>query len=177
MLCCVFRPAFGCCIHPKAGQNTFFQPFSTFFVNTLAFGIDESSFKYKMSSSNVHEVCLLKLTLNSLVLCLGLRPALFWGFYFFSLMCVPFPLVQFVSQNITKNTENEDFNQHLGCATPKHWSKYTTPSKKISWKPSKSAQIASSLILNFIDPKFLSWSNLLASKRRITLFSKGFRRK
>ena len=30
--CCVFRPAFGCCVHPKAGWTTFFQPFSTFFV-------------------------------------------------------------------------------------------------------------------------------------------------
>ena len=29
--CCVFRPAFGCCGHLKAGQTTFFQPFSTFF--------------------------------------------------------------------------------------------------------------------------------------------------
>ena len=27
--CCVFRPAFGCCTHPKAGWNTFFQPFSS----------------------------------------------------------------------------------------------------------------------------------------------------
>ena len=30
--CCVFRPAFGCCAHLKAGCNTFFQPFSPFFV-------------------------------------------------------------------------------------------------------------------------------------------------
>ena len=27
--CCVFRPAFGCGAHPKAGWTTFFQPFST----------------------------------------------------------------------------------------------------------------------------------------------------
>ena len=26
----------------------------------------------------------------------------------------------------TKNAENEDFDQHLGCAAPKRWSKYTT---------------------------------------------------
>ena len=26
----------------------------------------------------------------------------------------------------TKNAENEDFDQRLGCAAPKPWSKYTT---------------------------------------------------
>ena len=26
----------------------------------------------------------------------------------------------------TKNAENDYFNQCLGCAAPKHWSKYTT---------------------------------------------------
>ena len=26
----------------------------------------------------------------------------------------------------TTNVENEDFDQHLECAAPKHWSKYTT---------------------------------------------------
>ena len=31
--CCVFRPDFGCCAHPKAGRTTFFQPFATFFWN------------------------------------------------------------------------------------------------------------------------------------------------
>ena len=28
--CCVFRPAFGCCTHLKAGQNTFFGSFQLF---------------------------------------------------------------------------------------------------------------------------------------------------
>ena len=31
-MCCVFRPAFGCLQHPKAGRNIFFSRFSTFFV-------------------------------------------------------------------------------------------------------------------------------------------------
>ena len=31
--CCVFWPAFGCCAHLEAGQNTFLEPFSTFFVH------------------------------------------------------------------------------------------------------------------------------------------------
>ena len=31
--CCVFRPAFRCLHHLKAGWNTFFQTFSTFFVH------------------------------------------------------------------------------------------------------------------------------------------------
>ena len=26
-----------------------------------------------------------------------------------------------------KNVKNEDFDQLLECAAPKHWSKYTTP--------------------------------------------------
>ena len=26
-LCCVCRPAFGCCVHPKAGQTTFLSRF------------------------------------------------------------------------------------------------------------------------------------------------------
>ena len=25
--CCVFQPVFGCCVHPKAGQTTFFSLF------------------------------------------------------------------------------------------------------------------------------------------------------
>ena len=37
--CCVFRPAFGCCAHPKAGGTTFFQPFSTFFVHLKPFSV------------------------------------------------------------------------------------------------------------------------------------------
>ena len=36
-VCCVFRPAFGCCAHEKAGQNLFFSRFSTFFVHFKAF--------------------------------------------------------------------------------------------------------------------------------------------
>ena len=28
----------------------------------------------------------------------------------------------------TKNAENDSFDQRLGCAAPKHWSKYTTKS-------------------------------------------------
>ena len=33
---CVFRPAFGCCIHPKAGWNTFFSHFEPFlFISNL----------------------------------------------------------------------------------------------------------------------------------------------
>ena len=30
--CCVFQPAFGCCAHLKAGQNTFFGSFQTFYL-------------------------------------------------------------------------------------------------------------------------------------------------
>ena len=37
IICCVFRPAFGCLQHPKAGRNIFFSHFSTFFVHFRAF--------------------------------------------------------------------------------------------------------------------------------------------
>ena len=37
--CCVFRPAFGCLQHPKAGRNIFFSRFSTFFVHFRAFSV------------------------------------------------------------------------------------------------------------------------------------------
>ena len=37
--CCVFWPAFGCCRNPKAGLNTFFLPFSTFFVHFEPFSV------------------------------------------------------------------------------------------------------------------------------------------
>ena len=37
--CCVFRPAFGCCAHRKAGWNNFFSRFSTFFVHFKAFSV------------------------------------------------------------------------------------------------------------------------------------------
>ena len=35
-MCCVFRPAFGCCAHAKAGQTTFFSRFQPFgFISNL----------------------------------------------------------------------------------------------------------------------------------------------
>ena len=37
--CCVFRPAFGYCTHPKAGRNLFFGHFSTFLVHFKAFSV------------------------------------------------------------------------------------------------------------------------------------------
>ena len=37
--CCVFRTAFGCCVHPKAGWNIFFNRFSTFFVHFKPFSV------------------------------------------------------------------------------------------------------------------------------------------
>ena len=34
--CCVFRPALGCCVHPKAGRNIFFSHFQPFlFISKL----------------------------------------------------------------------------------------------------------------------------------------------
>ena len=46
-MCCVFRPAFGCWAHPKAGRTTFFQPFqrtpsesTSFFVLFQMFFVD-----------------------------------------------------------------------------------------------------------------------------------------
>ena len=38
--CCLFRPTFVCCTHPKAGWTTFFQPFSTFFCSFQTFFSD-----------------------------------------------------------------------------------------------------------------------------------------
>ena len=38
-ICVVFWPAFGCCEQPKAGRNTFFEPFSTFFVHFKPFSV------------------------------------------------------------------------------------------------------------------------------------------
>ena len=38
-MCCVFRPDFRCCKHLKAGRTTFFQPFSTFFVDCKPFSM------------------------------------------------------------------------------------------------------------------------------------------
>ena len=34
--CCVFRPAFGCCEHPKADRTTFFRCFQPFLLYILA---------------------------------------------------------------------------------------------------------------------------------------------
>ena len=44
MVCCEFRPAFGCCAHPKACRTTFFQPFSTFFVHFKPFSVTSPVF-------------------------------------------------------------------------------------------------------------------------------------
>ena len=38
-MCCVFRPPFGCYVHPKTGWTTFFQPFSTVFVCFKPFSV------------------------------------------------------------------------------------------------------------------------------------------
>ena len=35
-ICCVFRPAFGCCAHPKAGEILFFSRFQQKFMLILA---------------------------------------------------------------------------------------------------------------------------------------------
>ena len=35
--CCVFRPAFGCCTHPKSWLKYFFELFSTFFLHFKRF--------------------------------------------------------------------------------------------------------------------------------------------
>ena len=35
--CCVFRPAFRCCVHLKAGQNLFFSRFQAFLFNFYLF--------------------------------------------------------------------------------------------------------------------------------------------
>ena len=37
--CCVFRPAFGCLQHSKAGRNILIRRFSTFFVHFRAFSV------------------------------------------------------------------------------------------------------------------------------------------
>ena len=39
-VCCVFWPGFGFCAHPKAGWNTVFQPFSTFFLRFKPFSMN-----------------------------------------------------------------------------------------------------------------------------------------
>ena len=35
VVCSVFRPAFGCCAHSKAGWNIFFSRFSSLFISNL----------------------------------------------------------------------------------------------------------------------------------------------
>ena len=37
--CCVFPPAFGCCAHPEAVQNTFFTVFNLFLVDFRRFPV------------------------------------------------------------------------------------------------------------------------------------------
>ena len=54
--CCVFRPAFGCCTHPKAGLNIFFSRFSTFFVHFKAFLVIS-----RLKSINSMQICLIPL--------------------------------------------------------------------------------------------------------------------
>ena len=51
--CCVFRPAFGCCVHPKAGGNTFFSCFQPFlFILNLLYSFhawNQEKIKYFFS--------------------------------------------------------------------------------------------------------------------------------
>ena len=49
--CCVFRPAFGCCPHLKAGQNTFIQSFSTFFLLFSDFTNEITEKRLKMNKT------------------------------------------------------------------------------------------------------------------------------
>ena len=50
-ICGVFQPAFVCCVHPKAGQTTFFQPYSTFFDNFKPFSVISRLNQQKMSEN------------------------------------------------------------------------------------------------------------------------------
>ena len=50
-VCCVFWPAFGCCAHPRAGWNTFVQPFSTFFVHSHLFQLFHGCNHWKTSEN------------------------------------------------------------------------------------------------------------------------------
>ena len=74
--CCAFRPAFGCCMHSKAGQNIFFHTFSTFFLeksSSTSFWLQaapKSWSKYTTSKeihfsnpkTGVNKFCVLKLS-------------------------------------------------------------------------------------------------------------------
>ena len=51
------RPAFGCCAHPEAGQNTFFEPFSTFFVHFKPFFEQKKTVFYFVNSSKLVDKC------------------------------------------------------------------------------------------------------------------------
>ena len=53
---CVFQPAFRCCMHPKAGRNTFFGPFLTFFLN---FNVFQWIFTWKQEETfkNIWKKC------------------------------------------------------------------------------------------------------------------------
>ena len=57
--CCVFRPPFGCCAHPKVGQNLFFSRFSTFFVHFKAFSviIKELRMRRSLVLQVKHDIC------------------------------------------------------------------------------------------------------------------------
>ena len=54
--CCVFRPTFGCCAHPKAGLTTFFSFFNLFcsfqtFVSDFTPEINKKRLKKKKKST------------------------------------------------------------------------------------------------------------------------------
>ena len=52
-ICCVFRPAFGCCSHLKAGGNTFFSSFQPFlFISNFLSGF-KPKIKKKRLKMNV----------------------------------------------------------------------------------------------------------------------------
>ena len=51
IMCCVFQPAFWCCMHPKAGQNTFLGCFKPFLFISNIFQVFSSEIKKNVYKS------------------------------------------------------------------------------------------------------------------------------
>ena len=112
-VCCLFWPAFGCCVHPKAGRTTFFQPFLTFLLFLFLFHWFHGWNQQKTSENEQKKVYSSKLVdIQKLVDSLrrSLKFVFFWlikkskncwlGFsYFFCSLWIPLMLPRILPNN------------------------------------------------------------------------------
>ena len=133
IICCVFRPAFGCCVHPKTGWKTFFSAVFNFFSSFQTFFGDFTTEitekRVKMTNNCVFSQFLLlfKACRHANAGQLPTDPSCF-SCYFCAFLSIFFLFFHCDRKKWKTcfNAKIYDFDQQTACGAPVRWSKYTT---------------------------------------------------